>query len=103
MVLGGHSHLHAILRGLDAAAQRDDLTLCANALHEHLHAQPLWPFSYPYGEYDEVTVGALHDLGFHCAFTVWVGTNPSHYDRFQLRRIDTNDVRCPEQPLACAH
>jgi hypothetical protein len=92
-----------VLRGLDAGAQRLDLATCATALHEHLHPQRWWPFSYPYGEYDEVTIDILRELEFHCGFTVWTGTNPRHYDHFQLRRVDTNDIRCSEQPLACAH
>jgi peptidoglycan/xylan/chitin deacetylase (PgdA/CDA1 family) len=102
MVLGGHSHLHAVLRGLSGEAQRADLAGCAAMMHQRLHEQPVWPFSYPYGEYDDVTIDVLREVGFQCAFTVSVGTNPASQDPYQLRRLDTNDVGAPAQPLACA-
>jgi len=71
-------------------------------MHQRLHVQPVWLFSYPYGEYDDVTIDVLREVGFQCAFTVSVGTNPASQDPYQLRRLDTNDVGAPAQPLACA-
>jgi peptidoglycan/xylan/chitin deacetylase (PgdA/CDA1 family) len=103
MVIGGHSHMHSVLRGLDGSAQRKDIGACAAALHSQLAPQPVWPFSYPYGEYDSVTVDALRELGFGCAFATEVGMNGVHGDPFRLRRIDTNDVAHVEPSVACTH
>src|SRR5262249_49777992 len=80
MVVGGHSHLHAVLRGVDEARQREDLATCTAALRARLRPQPHWPFSYPYGEYDDTTIALLKELQFECSFATWVGTNPARSD-----------------------
>ena len=67
MVVGGHTHSHVALATMGDDAQREDLTLCADLVLSRCLPQPLWPFSYPYGQahsFNSVTVQTLGDLGF---------------------------------------
>jgi peptidoglycan/xylan/chitin deacetylase (PgdA/CDA1 family) len=59
-----HSHHHFPLSALEPADKRTDLTRCASRLREQLLPQPLWPFSYPYGDVDAAAIALLRDLGF---------------------------------------
>lgn len=96
MVLGGHSHRHIALATLSPEGQRSDLETCATLLRRGSRSQALWPFSYPYGtpgvSFDATTIRIVSDLGFSCAFTTAVGANAVGSDRFQLLRMDTNDL-----------
>lgn len=95
MLLGGHSHNHVALAMMNDDCQRADLETCAGLLHGRLNSQPLWPFTYPYGQsktYNSLTVRSLRDLGFACSFTTEFGANEVNQDPFSIRRIDTNDV-----------
>jgi peptidoglycan/xylan/chitin deacetylase (PgdA/CDA1 family) len=92
MVMGGHSHRHLPLPALARGEKRRDLTRCASRLREQLRPQPLWPFSYPYGDVDVPAIEMLRDLGFACAFTTAVGDNQAGAELFRIRRIDPKDV-----------
>lgn len=95
MLIGGHSHNHVALALMNDDCQRADLETCAELLHSRLNPQPLWPFTYPYGQsktFNSLTVQSLRDLGFACSFTTELGTNGVNQDPFSIRRIDTNDV-----------
>lgn len=67
MVLGGHSHRHVALATMSDDEQRADLQTSTQLLRTRLIAQPLWPFSYPYGtpaiSFNAVTIDALQALG----------------------------------------
>jgi peptidoglycan/xylan/chitin deacetylase (PgdA/CDA1 family) len=95
MVIGGHSHSHVALATMDSDRQRADLETCTGMLHERLKPQTFWPFSYPYGKtnsFNPLTIEAIHDLGFACAFATEVGDNRVGQDLFSIRRIDTKDI-----------
>jgi len=95
MLIGGHSHNHVALSLMDDDCQRADLETCAELLHSRLNLQPLWPFTYPFGQsktFNSLTVQSLRDLGFACSFTTELGINGANQDPFSIRRIDTNDV-----------
>ena len=96
MLMGGHSHCHIALATLDRASQRTDLETCDRLIRHRLQPQHQWPFCYPYGNpvdsFNEVTVEALGDLKFSCAFTTQAGVNEAGADPFRIRRIDTTEV-----------
>jgi hypothetical protein len=95
MVIGGHSHSHVALATMNSDRQRADLETCTGTLHERLKPQTFWPFSYPYGKtnsFNPLTIEAIHDLGFACAFATEVGDNYVGQDLFSIRRIDTKDI-----------
>ena len=92
MVIGGHSHAHPALSRMIDQRQRDDLTTCADILRSGLAPQAVWPFSYPYGEFNASTIAIVEEVGFDCGFTLELGANSPSQDLFRIKRIDTNDV-----------
>jgi peptidoglycan/xylan/chitin deacetylase (PgdA/CDA1 family) len=95
MLMGGHTHRHLALSSLSDAEQRSDLETCTRLLKNRLHAQALWPFTYPYGKRNSFTpfsVATLRSLGYACAFATEVGDNQPGQDGFEIRRIDPKDV-----------
>jgi peptidoglycan/xylan/chitin deacetylase (PgdA/CDA1 family) len=91
MVMGGHTHQHMPLSRLVDPELDADLRVCRTLLDKNLHAQPAWPFSYPYGKNDSFnrsTVEKLMSLGFDCSFATESGMNYPHGDRFAICRID---------------
>jgi peptidoglycan/xylan/chitin deacetylase (PgdA/CDA1 family) len=97
MILGGHSHRHIPLPKLGDAGQREDLRISTELLRKRLLPQQHLPFSYPYGNpvasFNEITIGALQELGYSCAFTTQVNPNAATQDWFLLNRFDTVDVK----------
>jgi hypothetical protein len=63
--------------------------------------QARWPFSYPYGDFNQATVDTLRDLDYHCSLALQVGVNGVGHDAFRIRRFDTNDVPTYLGQLAC--
>jgi peptidoglycan/xylan/chitin deacetylase (PgdA/CDA1 family) len=95
MVIGSHSHNHTALSNLSNDRQREDLARCTHLLRRRLKAQPLWPFSYPYGKrhtYNDVTVNTIRELGYCCSFGTEPGVNTVGQDLFALKRVDTKDA-----------
>jgi peptidoglycan/xylan/chitin deacetylase (PgdA/CDA1 family) len=92
MIVGGHSHTHPALPNLVPNDQRSELATCAQQLRRGLYSQSCWPFSYPYGAFNQLTAGIVREMDFGCSFTVEVGSNPAGQDPFQIHRFDTNDV-----------
>jgi peptidoglycan/xylan/chitin deacetylase (PgdA/CDA1 family) len=91
MVIGGHTHSHRPCASLTDAQLKEDLELCRWHLATNLNAQPLWPFSYPYGKadtYDQRTVAELQRLGFDCSFSTETGLNQPGNGRYSIRRVD---------------
>jgi len=92
MVIGGHSHAHTPLAGLEVGALAHDVSQCGAILRASLLDQPYWPFSYPYGVFDEFTPAALAAAGFNCGFALEGGANPAHRSLFEIHRVDTKDL-----------
>jgi hypothetical protein len=91
MVLGGHSHQHKPLSGVDESELAMDLGSCRRLLDQNLNAQPMWPFCYPYGKRDSYTghaVKLLQDLAFECAFSTESGDNQPGVPLFSIQRVD---------------
>ena len=92
MVIGGHSHAHTPLAGLDVGALAHDVSQCAAILRGSMLGQPQWPFSYPYGVFDTFTPAALAAAGFSCGFALEGGANPAGRGLFEIHRVDTKDL-----------
>jgi peptidoglycan/xylan/chitin deacetylase (PgdA/CDA1 family) len=95
MVLGGHTHEHRPLATLCEAELHRDLSTSTKLLESHMHRQPFWPFSYPYGKRDSFTpeaVSELRSLGYDCAFSTEIGANAPGMDLFVIHRVDTNKM-----------
>lgn len=95
MILGGHSHHHRPLSGLDQEELARDLTACRTLLSARLHPQAQWPFCYPYGKRDsfnEAAVRHLERMEFACSFSTESGSNHPGADRFAIRRLDCKDA-----------
>ena len=95
MVVGGHTATHPVLSRLTPEHQRLELATSTARIQGQLDAQPLWPFSYPFGKphaFDSVTIGLLQELGFCCAFTTVPGENRPRAASYTLRRIDPKEA-----------
>jgi peptidoglycan/xylan/chitin deacetylase (PgdA/CDA1 family) len=95
MIIGGHTHLHAVLSRLSPTEQWADIGTSTALLRRCLHPQRIWPFSYPYGKsdsFDDRTVHVLREMSYDCAFTTVPGFNNRQSDPFGLRRIDPKEV-----------
>jgi len=93
MVMGGHSHSHAVLSRFSEAGLASDLESCRHLLDQHLLPQPTWPFCYPYGKKDSFNAGTvekLKALQFGCSFSTEADSNKPGADRYAIRRIDCN-------------
>ena len=105
MIVGGHTHTHAVLARLGPGDQRRELQVSTELLRHRLHPQAVWPFSYPYGKddsFDAETIGSLQRLGYACAFTTEPGGNEPKQDAFRIRRIDPKDVGASRNVTAAA-
>lgn len=91
MSIGGHTHQHKPLANLSSRELNFDLETCHRLLHQHLHPQAVWAFSYPYGKKDSFHIRAvrkLQQLGFRCAFSTEVSDNRRGSDRYTIGRTD---------------
>lgn len=93
MVIAGHTHEHNALSALSDSALKRDISTCRRILNERIHAQKLWPFSYPYGKknsYSSAVISELKENGFDCAFNTEKGSNLPGANLFELSRTDCN-------------
>lgn len=91
--VGNHTHRHRILARCTPETQRREVERAHELLVKHLE-KPCDLFCYPngtVGDYDDVTKGILHDLGYVCSPTTTPGANGLTPDPFELRRVALND------------
>jgi peptidoglycan/xylan/chitin deacetylase (PgdA/CDA1 family) len=91
MSIGGHTHQHKPLANLSTRELAWDLETCSKLLHENLHPQAVWSFSYPYGKKESFHLRAvrkLQQLNFRAAFSTEVADNRRGADRFMIGRTD---------------
>lgn len=70
--IGGHTKTHCHLAELDTEAQRNEIAWSKGILEEFVE-KPLDCFAYPYGDYEERTLGIVREAGFRYAFAAWGG------------------------------
>jgi peptidoglycan/xylan/chitin deacetylase (PgdA/CDA1 family) len=89
MTIGGHSHSHAILSFLDAAALAREIDTSLDLLKERANIGPRH-YSYPEGLshcYSPAVIDALQARGVRCCPTAEDSTNPAMTSPFLLKRI----------------
>ena len=94
LVIGGHTHRHKVLAGLDDNHQHADLQRSLNLLRSRL-GNGQRAFAYPYGKpstYTAETVRNLNDLGYYCAFNTTVDWGRPGGSRWEIPRIDPKDL-----------
>jgi peptidoglycan/xylan/chitin deacetylase (PgdA/CDA1 family) len=94
LTIGGHTHRHKAMSGLDPDAQRNDLAHSMSLLRSNLGERPRC-FAYPYGKpgtYDQYTIGHLEDLGYSCAFNTTSSNATAGTPLFEIPRIDPKDL-----------
>ncbi|MCB2188123.1 MAG: polysaccharide deacetylase family protein [Deltaproteobacteria bacterium] len=84
--IGGHSHSHRGLAGLDDRGLLLETTGCQKALSDTL-GRPVRTFSYPYGHVDERARDAVRRAGFDVACTTRPGMLASGGDALAIPRI----------------
>lgn len=93
MLLAGHTHRHRPLANLTPRELEGDLQASHRLLLSRAAAQPLWPFSYPYGKrnsYSNAAIAMLRAVGYDCAFSTESGHNVPATSPFELFRTDCN-------------
>lgn len=94
LAMGGHTHRHKALAGLDDNKQHADLQRSLNLLRSHLGDRQR-AFAYPYGKpstYTAGTVRHLNNLGYRCAFNSTVDRAGPGVSRWAIPRIDPRDL-----------
>ncbi|WP_281177556.1 polysaccharide deacetylase family protein [Rubellimicrobium mesophilum] len=88
--LGVHTVTHPSLPSLTVERQREELA-ASRAEVERIAGEPLASLAYPFGDYDETTIGVARSLGFDHAVSVEAGWANDWGRRFALPRIDVKD------------
>lgn len=83
---GGHTHTHALMRGLPAERLRFEVETCRNRLQDELGAVPR-TFAYPSGAFDEAAKAAIRAAGFNLGFSTIPGINGRATDWLEIRRV----------------
>lgn len=92
MAFGAHTHTHPMLAHLGKKEQLEETKNSKTILEKGLKTK-IKSFSYPYGDFDEITVDILKNQGFDCGLTADKGINAvSIAEIFALKRLDTNDL-----------
>jgi peptidoglycan/xylan/chitin deacetylase (PgdA/CDA1 family) len=83
---GGHTHTHALMRGLPAGRLRFEIETCRERLAAETGITPR-VFAYPSGAFDEAAKSAVRDAGFNLAFSTLPGVNGRATDWLEIRRV----------------
>jgi peptidoglycan/xylan/chitin deacetylase (PgdA/CDA1 family) len=93
--IGAHTTNHLSLPSQSEHVQRVEILESKERL-EAIAALPITSFSYPYGEFDNVTADLVRTAGFTCAVTVQpamvsAGTDPFRFPRFEIRGVPVGE------------
>jgi peptidoglycan/xylan/chitin deacetylase (PgdA/CDA1 family) len=83
---GGHTHTHAIMRGLPPKRLQFEIETCRDRLAEQIGITPR-VFAYPSGAFDEAAKAAVRQAGFNLAFSTLPGINGPTTDWLEIRRV----------------
>jgi peptidoglycan/xylan/chitin deacetylase (PgdA/CDA1 family) len=97
MEIGSHGHAHYWLNSLEPSAQAQDIDRSLDMLEAVGQSRHSFLFCYPYGAYNEHTLGLLRDRQCAAAVTTRVDLLRPDDDILELPRLDTNDL-----PKDCA-
>jgi peptidoglycan/xylan/chitin deacetylase (PgdA/CDA1 family) len=83
---GGHTHTHALMRGLAADRLAFEVETCRDRLAAETGAVPR-VFAYPSGAFDEAAKAAVRNAGFDLGFSTLPGVNGRTTDWMEIRRV----------------
>ncbi len=86
MEIGSHTHTHPDLTTLSPRRQKEELARSKQSL-EALLGREVDTFAYPYGRYDDDTLGAVRACGYRIACTVRPGWIRPGEGAYRVRRI----------------
>lgn len=93
MTIGGHGHSHMWMDRMEPTDQRHEVELGLEFLEDLGVPRDRWMMAYPYGAYNDTLIDICGAFGCGAAFTTRVGIAEVNAEtRFQLRRLDTNDL-----------
>lgn len=87
--IGSHSMTHALMPQCNADALKFEIGESKHKLEKELGAEIL-SFCYPNGDFDDRSMLAVRDAGYHNAVTTLWGKNQAGADSFALKRCDVN-------------
>lgn len=95
MAFGGHGSKHVWMGKSTPAQQAAEITECRSLL-ENIYQHPVggWTMCYPYGNYNEETLGLLRARNCVLGLTTRVDVVPDLAHPLELPRLDTNDIPC---------
>lgn len=91
--LGGHTVSHAILSGLEAGQQAEEIEGSLRSIEAALGERP-GVFAFPFGrrwDYNRETLEALEAAGMPVAVNTHCGTNTKHSPPLELRRVPVEE------------
>ena len=93
MHIGSHGYDHYWLNSLRPEKQRQEIEKSLEFLKEIEIDMQSWTMCYPYGGYDQSVIEILKEYNCKLALTTEVNiANLSSHGRFELPRLDTNDI-----------
>jgi peptidoglycan/xylan/chitin deacetylase (PgdA/CDA1 family) len=87
ITFGAHTHTHPWLRKISKDKARDEIIESRIELEREL-GLPVRLFSYPHGDYDDLTTKLVDEAGFLGACTTQTGLNTPASSRFALHRTE---------------
>ena len=84
--IGSHGASHRALTGLDAAELSREVGGSRETL-ERITGAPVTSFCYPYGDFDDRVVEAVHAAGYRAATVIRGGISKDLSDPFRLKRV----------------
>jgi len=93
MHIGNHGFEHYWLNSIPESKQRDEIDKGCQFLESIGVNMNNWTMCYPYGAFNESLINILKEYDCKLALTTHVDVADfSVYDRFELPRLDTNDI-----------
>src|SRR6185295_4526041 len=88
--VGSHSHTHPQLSDLDGDALITEVTISKQLLEEWTQ-RPVRHFSFPSGDYNEATIGAVRKAGYQSAWSTESRFRGKHEDIYRMPRMLIDD------------
>lgn len=89
--IGAHTHSHPALAAMDYKTAKEEILLGKTIL-ESRTGKNVWNMSYPFGSYNQQTMGLLSEMGIEQAFTTEAAPVEPHSHPLRLGRFQVMDV-----------
>jgi len=91
MFFGSHGHMHSFLKEMSTDEQEIDIRTADSFLRKILIRNPDI-ISYPFGSYNEMTLGICRKMGYQVGLSVHRGDNDADTPVLELRRMDIKEI-----------